>query len=366
MSEELSGAVAADPAPVIIPAATANEPVAPVNPREAAAALGKWRADQAKKPATEPQPTAAPAATDPQPKAADSAQPEPAAPAEPTEAIDPAETPPIDPPRSWTKDAVERWQSLPRETQEYLAGREQEREREVRRVQNEAAETRKATEAERVQTLETRKKYEAALANTLQSLHLNQQGQFSDIKTVEDVRRLAVENPARYVEWDAQQKDLAAKIQEAQQLITLQQQERADNWAKFAAAQDAEFTKLVPDMKEPAKAEKLINSAVEMMQERGYTDEEINALWNNAEFFRDHRMQSLLLDAARYREAQAKLRVKPAVPVPPVLRPGAAPSKGAAAQAAVQEAADELKNAKGNASLKAATKLLHSMRRAAG
>jgi hypothetical protein len=48
--------------------------------------------------------------------------------------------PPIEPPRSWTKEAKEQWQALPRNTQEYLAQREQERDREVRRSQNEAAE----------------------------------------------------------------------------------------------------------------------------------------------------------------------------------------------------------------------------------
>jgi hypothetical protein len=53
--------------------------------------------------------------------------------------------PPIDPPRSWTKAEKERFQSLPRETQEYLHTREQEREREFRRGQNEAAEQRKAS-----------------------------------------------------------------------------------------------------------------------------------------------------------------------------------------------------------------------------
>src|SRR5215216_1268918 len=57
--------------------------------------------------------------------------------ASPTEApgetheADPATRPPIAPPRSWTKDARAHWQTLPRETQAYVASREQEREREL-------------------------------------------------------------------------------------------------------------------------------------------------------------------------------------------------------------------------------------------
>src|SRR5882672_4996536 len=49
-----------------------------------------------------------------------------------------SEPPIIEPPRSWTKEEKERFFSLPRETQEYLANREQERDREIRRSQNEA------------------------------------------------------------------------------------------------------------------------------------------------------------------------------------------------------------------------------------
>jgi len=56
-------------------------------------------------------------------EAGDAAPAEEQAPGE-TQVTEPAEVPPIEPPRSWTKEAKERWQSLPRETQEYLAARE--------------------------------------------------------------------------------------------------------------------------------------------------------------------------------------------------------------------------------------------------
>src|SRR5207247_451171 len=65
-----------------------------------------------------------------------------APPGETEDVTEPAveEPPPIEPPRSWTKGEKERFQSLPRETQEYLAEREQERDRTIRQSQNEAAE----------------------------------------------------------------------------------------------------------------------------------------------------------------------------------------------------------------------------------
>jgi hypothetical protein len=57
-----------------------------------------------------------------------------------TQATEPeANLPPIEPPRSWTTEEKERFRSLPRELQAYLSEREQERDRDVRRRQNEAA-----------------------------------------------------------------------------------------------------------------------------------------------------------------------------------------------------------------------------------
>jgi hypothetical protein len=77
--------------------------------------------------AADPTETESPAQAD------DGASQEAATPAETTESqAEPAEQlPPIEPPRSWTKDEKERFQTLPRETQAYLAEREQERDREI-------------------------------------------------------------------------------------------------------------------------------------------------------------------------------------------------------------------------------------------
>src|SRR6202035_873434 len=92
---------------------------------------------------------------------ADAAPPEqPEAPGATTESAEPPAAPaPIEPPRSWTKEARERFATLPRETQEYLAQREQDRDRELRRSQNEAAEQRKVLEAERAKAEQARAQY---------------------------------------------------------------------------------------------------------------------------------------------------------------------------------------------------------------
>jgi hypothetical protein len=143
-------------------------------------------------------PESAETATEPEPNSAPEA--ESAAPVEDpgntTEEAEPADLPPIEPPRSWTQAEKERFQSLPRETQEYLHTREQERERDFRTRQNEVAEQRKAIQAEREAAEKARKEYEAKLPTLMQTLQ--EAGPFSDIRSMADVEKLQQEDPFRF------------------------------------------------------------------------------------------------------------------------------------------------------------------------
>jgi hypothetical protein len=106
---------------------------------QAACSLRQWRAIATKKDqtaeTTSADTTAAadPPITESTAQAEEAASPgeDPGTPGQTEGVPEPAdELPPIEPPRSWTKDEKERFQSLPRETQAYLAEREQERDRE--------------------------------------------------------------------------------------------------------------------------------------------------------------------------------------------------------------------------------------------
>jgi hypothetical protein len=106
-------------------------------------------------------PDAAPASTQELAEEANAADDQPSG---ETQATEPeGNLPPIEPPRSWTTEEKERFKSLPRELQAYLSEREQERDRDVRRRQNEAADERKAAQAEREAVARARQQYEAAL-----------------------------------------------------------------------------------------------------------------------------------------------------------------------------------------------------------
>ena len=249
------------------------------------------------------------------------------------EAADPEaeELPPIEPPRSWTKDEQERFKSYPRELQAYLSEREQQRDRELRRSQNEAAEHRKAIEAELAKVDQARKEYEAKLPAIMQALQDAQAGAFADIKTVDDVQRLAAEDPFRYLQWQAHQQKLQAVAYEQEQAGKRQQQEQATNWAKFQADETAKAAEMHPELADPEKAKHLQEKVVELFRDKGFTDNDLNNMAAGATYSPfDHRWQSILVDALKYREAQKAKPVAVAKPVPPVQRPGVAPPRGAA------------------------------------
>src|SRR5262245_16949164 len=138
----------------------------PISASEAARQLAAWRYKRANPeggdaPAAGANEGAAGAQTDTAAQA-DAAPPvQQEAPGETTDTGEPAaeQLPPIDPPRSWTAEDKEIFRTLPRATQENLAARDRARETEFRRGQNEAAELRKAVDAERNEVMQARARY---------------------------------------------------------------------------------------------------------------------------------------------------------------------------------------------------------------
>jgi hypothetical protein len=302
---------------------------------------------------------------------ADAAPPDqPEAPGEATEGAEPpaaaqaAEQAPIEPPRSWTKEARERFASLPRETQEYLASREQDRDRELRRSQNEAAEQRKAVEAERRQAEQARTQYETALPAVLATLLQQQADGFSDVKSIVDVERLAREDWPRYVLWDAQQKRIASAQQELAGAAQRQDHERRIRLDEYVRRERDVLVEKIPEIADPAQRSRLEQAAVGMLRELGFSDQELDALYHGRTdlSLHDHRLQMLIRDGIRFRDAQKAAREASSKPVPPVQRPGVAQPRGAAQDAVVQNLAKRLDQT-GN--LKDAARLLAERRKAA-
>lgn len=253
-------------------------------------------------------------------------------PGEEPEEADPEEEklPPIERPRSWAKDLDEEWASYPREAQEKIAKREQERDAAIRRSQNEAAEIRKAAEAARDEAAKARQEYEAKLPAIMQALQDAQAGTFSDIKTMDDVTRLASEDPFRYLQWQAHQQKLQAVNYELERATERQTQEQQTSWQKLVADENAKFIERVPEFADKAKAQELTTKAVERLSDLGFTQTELADLANGKSRLPiyDHRIQQLLVDSLKLQEIQNAPKAVAAKPLPPVQRPGVSRSGG--------------------------------------
>jgi len=281
---------------------------------------------------------------------------------EATEVAEPAEQlPPIEPPRSWTKEAKDRWNALPRDAQEEVARVEQSREREFRRSQNEAAEKLKGLTAKEQAVEKARQEYEAKLPAIMQALQDAQQGAYSDIKTVDDVTKLAQEDPFRYLQWQAHQSKMQAVQYELTQAETRKTQEHQSEWAKHVQKENELFAEAVPEFADKAKAKELTDKAVNKLLDVGFSDQELGELAQGKTKLSvyDHRIQLLILDALKYADVQKAKTAAVAKPVPPVQRPGTARPQGAAASEQIQALTNRLNN---SGSLKDAAAVLAARR----
>lgn len=282
-----------------------------------------------------------------------------------TQEADPAEQPPLELPRSWSKDKAEVWNSLSRDAQEHLLDHDKTSSAEVRRVQNEAAEIRKAAEAERTAATQARTQYEQAAQNSLQILQADQAREFGDIKTMADIQKLSVEDPFRYSQWDARQKMIEWQAREVQTLNQQREQEQADQFKTWAKEQDDKFSKRFPEFNDPEKGPKVRASVQSYLtKEIGVPEDVLPKLWSNP-LFRDEMFQRVIYEASRFHKAQQD--AKSAVPVnkPAPQRPGTAPQKGAQLQDEIAAAQQRLSGTKGIEAARIAADLMAMKRRAA-
>jgi hypothetical protein len=283
-----------------------------------------------------------------------------------TQEVEP-EAPAIDPPKSWNKEARERWANLDRETQEYLVERDREDQANIKRSLNEAAERSKSVKDKETAAEQMRSQYEQALPLLEEAIRTAHMNEFADIKTVADVERLAREDWPRYVLWDAQQKKIAAVQQETRAAQERQNAEKAQQWTSFAKEQDAKFIEQAPEFADEKVAASTFQHASKMLSDLGFDQEELGRLWNGQDkvSLRDHRLQLLIRDGVRYREAQAAAKTVRAAPKPPVQRPGAAPSKATGIDAQIQALTKQMQSANGLQQIRLASQITSLRRQAA-
>lgn len=333
----------AAPAPIATPPEIQRD----FGPSDAARMLAARRAELRK-----PEPAAPPEAA-PEPELAPeaSADPQPEAPSEVTEAVEPEETlPPIDPPRSWTQAEKERFQSLPRETQEYLHTREQERDREFRRGQNEVAEKLKAISAKEQAAEQARQQYEAKQAAYVQNLEDALQNEFADVKSISDVRKMQAEDPFRFQQWQLRQMELSAAQAEKQATEQRNAQEQQSKRAAYEAEQNKLLVELVPEMADPNKATDLRQRAVKMLNDDLGLSNDTLGRWMQSdvghEILSNAGIQKLIADGLRYQDIKSAPKAVPQA-LPPVQRPGVSKPAQNSNAGRIQALEKQLSNASG-------------------
>jgi hypothetical protein len=347
--------------PVIENTLGANAPEQ-LSPNQAAKALAdlRWKRNQeAQKPSAE----SAPAATaEQQLSGEDNAAPEVAT--GETQEVD-AASPPLDPPRSWTKEQNDRWSNFDRATQEFLLEHEKKITSGVNRSLSEAAEVRKAAEAERLQAEQVRKQYESRLPSLVKTIETTMQQEFGDIQSIADVRKMQAEDPFRFQTWQLRQMELAAAQKEQDEADRHKAQERISKRNTYEAEQNKRLIELVPEMAEPAKAATLRERAVAMLNDDlGLSNDQLGRWMQDDtghEILSNAGIQKLMADGLKYRDLlnAPKAVVKP--DLPPVQRPGSAKPNGAAVSERVQALDSKLTN---SGSMKDAAALLIAKRNA--
>ena len=247
--------------------------------------------------------------------------------AEEPEGNEPEENlPPIERPRSWSKDDDDDWNALPRARQEKIAANELAREKDIRQRINEAAEARKAVEAEREAAAKARQQYEAQLPNLLKELESVNQAQFGDIRTMDDVVRLQSEDPFRFQAWQVHQMRLQASKQEAERAESQKAEQKLSKRANYEAEQNKLLVELVPEMADPKKASELRERAVKMLTDDLGLSNQTLSQWmqddTGHEILSNASIQRLIADGLEYRAIKAAPKAVASNPVPPVQRPG--------------------------------------------
>lgn len=256
------------------------------------------------------------------------------------ETDDEAELPPIDVPVSWKAEEAERFKALPRETQEYLAQREAEREKFVQSKAQEAKQARSEVERAALAELQA---IQSATAEQLEQYAAHFEVQQPD-------PRLITQNPEAYAQQLAQYQYFTAQREQAQrnaetaraEAQKAQQQLEAREAEEFRAVLNEQF----PEFLEPANA-KLREDLSLIAKELGYSAELLGQA-NASDILALKRASDWKAKAARYDTLMAKKmeKVRAAKDLPPVARPGTAKNRAQVSAQAINSSWERVKQTK--------------------
>lgn len=237
----------------------------------------------------------------------------------------------IEPPPTLDAKLRAKWPSLDRETQQDFAQWEAARQEGVQAKLREAADTRKAGEAERKAAEQERQ--QAAQFQQVLDMAVAELG--SQLQQEPDWAKLATDDPLGYIQQRAAWDEKVAKFQrlhaEQQRQAAQQQAEQTERVKAYVADQSQKLLDAIPEWKaDPTKAKAEQAEIRSFLEKSGFSKEEIGQLY-------DHRIGVMARKAALYDRAQAGLKAKPAAAPAKPVTPGAAPTKGEAKAGEIQQ-----------------------------
>lgn len=248
------------------------------------------------------------------------------------EAADEAQPEAVDLPPSWPSELAETWNSLPPETQEFISKREGEREAAVNAKFQEAANLRKAHEAEISEAQANRQRF-AEAADFVLGLVQPQKPSATMLNP-----NSSDYNPDAYhlamAQYQEQAELIGALAQQRQQVAQQEQEKAAGEAAQFRAQIEEKFGPLlvqdVPDIANPEKQAAVVNDIARYAIDNGvpaevFTDPERAKTITSA----DLRIAWKAMQYDKMQKAKANVKPKAAKPAAPVVRPGVATPKSA-------------------------------------
>ena len=224
----------------------------------------------------------------------------------------------IAPPKSWPSEMRVHFAKLPPDLQRVIADRENERDATFNRQVNEAAEKRRAAEAELQAASTERRHYLANLSAVIGELAKQTAGEFADIRSTADLERMANDEPGRYLRWQARRDALLAAQAEADALQERERTEMEGRSRDYLAQQRKLLLEKFPEVADPVKARAISAESTGYLRDLGFSDQEIGQV-------ADHRMMLVVRDAFAFRKSQKAAKTaagKKLVGVPRVQKPG--------------------------------------------
>ena len=234
------------------------------------------------------------------------------------------ESPVIAAPSSWPAEARDAFAKLPADLQKVIRERDAEQTAAFNRQVNEAAEKRKSADAELLAASQERQQCVQSLAVVVDKLIKQTAGEFVDIRSSDDLERMAAQDPARFIRWQARAQALQAASSEMQAAAERERQEQETRFNGWLGEQRSKLLQAIPELADPAKAKSMVAEQTDYLKSIGFNSQEIGSVL-------DHRMAVVIRDAALYRKSQAAAKTATAKKIadaPKLARPGGGGERG--------------------------------------